>query len=160
MNLQVHHTQNTRHSHIEPFYPAWVRNNRLRASDMRRLRDEAQRFEYRPLVSILLASGDPERLRLERAIDSVLAQTYPNWELCVCNDADGEYVEEALSRYEKLDGRIKVEQLGRNGNIVGATNHALSLATGEYVGVLEPDAARSPKLWSGAAWRVQWKTDS
>lgn len=136
----MHHAQNTRRSHVELFYPAWARNNRLRASDMLRMRNEAQYFECQPLISILLPTYNPECLWLERTIDSVLAQTYTNWELCVCDDASTkEHVEEVLSRYQKLDDRIKVKHLEQNENIVGATNHALSLATGEYVGLLDHD---------------------
>lgn len=126
-----------RRSYVETFYPAWVRNNRIRAGDMRRMRDAAESFEHRPLISILLSAGEPEGSRIARAIDSVLGQAYPHWELCVCGSGPAEGDERAvLSHYEKLDGRIKVEHLEAE-SIRRATNRAFSLATGEYVGMLD-----------------------
>ncbi len=121
-------------------YEAWVRRTQITPRDMIRLRNEAAEFEYRPLISILLPVYNPEKRWLERAIDSVLAQPYREWELCICDDASTkEHVKEILARYEKLDDRIKVKYLEENENIIGATNHALSLATGEYVGLLDHD---------------------
>lgn len=126
-------------------YPAWLRNNRLRASDMKRLRAEQARFGYRPLVSVVLPVYDPEERWLELALDSVLSQVYPRWELCVCDDASTrEHVREVLARYERLDDRIKVRHLEQNRGISGASNEALSLAAGEFVTLLDHDDELEP----------------
>ena len=122
------------------YYDMWVQDTYITSRDMLRMRNESARFEYQPLISILLPVYNPERLWLERALDSVLAQPYKNWELCICDDASTKpHVREILARYERLDGRIKVKYLPQNENICRSTNHALSLASGEYVGLLDHD---------------------
>ena len=124
-----------RRSYVEDQYPTLVRNNRLRIGDLRSLRDETATFEYRPLVSLLMPVSNPEWL--ERTLDCMVGQIYPNWELCVCCDASiKERVKRTLSRYERLDKRIKVNYPVRDTDAAGLSNAALSLATGEFVGVL------------------------
>jgi glycosyltransferase involved in cell wall biosynthesis len=123
----------------------WVQDTYVTSRDMVRMRNESRSFEYRPLISILLPTYSPKRLWLERALDSLLSQAYGNWELCVCDDASpSEHVQETLARYEKLDERIKVKYLDQNENICRATNHALSLASGEYIGLLDHDDELAP----------------
>jgi O-antigen biosynthesis protein len=137
--------EHTCRSRIAEQYPAWVRNNRLRASDLRRLRGEAAGFGYKPLVSILLPIYNPEQEWLERALDSVMSQAYPHWDLCVYDDGSTKkHVREVLSRYERIDGRIKVRYSEENTGISGASNAALSLATGEFVGLLDHDDELTP----------------
>jgi GT2 family glycosyltransferase len=134
-----------RRSYMAELYPAWLAANRLRASDLRRLREEAEGFGYRPVISIVLPVFDPEKEWLEQAIDSVLAQVYPEWELCICDDASTEpHVDEVLSHYERLDGRIKVKRLEENAGISGSSNAALSLAEGGFVGLMDHDDELSP----------------
>jgi len=67
-----------RRCYVGEQYPALVRNNRLRASDLARLRDEASSLGYRPLVSVLLAVSGVEPEWMERGLDSVLGQVYPH----------------------------------------------------------------------------------
>ena len=126
-----------RRCYVREQYSALVRNNRLRASELVRLRDEASNFGYRPLLSVLLPVFNPEREWLERGLDSVVGQVYPGWELCVCSSGSTEKrVKEILDRYEHLDERIKVTHLEGETSISGSLNAALSLARGEFVGFL------------------------
>jgi GT2 family glycosyltransferase len=125
-------------------YPALVQNNRLRASGLVRLRDEASNFGYTPLASVLLPAVNPEREWLERGLDSVLNQIYPHWELCICGDPTEEHAREILDRYERLDERIKVTYLEGNVSVSGLLNAALSLAEGEFVGILYQGDALAP----------------
>jgi GT2 family glycosyltransferase len=126
-----------RRSYIEEQYPAMVRNNRLRASDLTRLRDEVTSFDYKPLISILLPVFRPEREWLERTLDSAVSQVYPGWELCVCSDGSTqEHAREVLDRYEHLDKRIKVTYLEGDTSESALLNAALSLARGEFAGLL------------------------
>src|SRR5918994_1257268 len=126
-----------RRCYVREQYPALVGNNRLRASDSVRLGDEAVNFGHKPVVSVLLPVFDPERERLERGLDSLMYQVYPEWELCVCCDGSiEERAGEILDRYERLDGRIKVAYLDANTTVSGALNTALSAACGEFVGLL------------------------
>ena len=126
-------------------YETWSRLTRVGAREMNRMRNEAPYLAYRPPISILLPVYNPKRTWLEQALDSVMSQTYPYWELCVCNDGSTEaHVEEVLSLYERLDGRIRVKHLKENAGIARATNEAFSLATGEFVGLMDHDDALAP----------------
>jgi GT2 family glycosyltransferase len=113
--------------------------------DTARMRNAARHLDYKPKVSILLPVYNPEPAWLERCLDSVMAQTYPHWELCVCDDGSTKpHVGEILDLYERIEDRIKVKRLEENENIVGATNHALTLATAEWVGLLDHDDELAP----------------
>ena len=130
---------------IEAQYPALVRNNRVRASDLARLRDEASNFEYAPPVSVLLPVSDPEPRWLERALDSMLGQVYPLWELRVCGGGSaGKRTREILGRYERLDGRIKVAYQEEDAGVSGSLNAALSAAGGEFVALLDAEDELEP----------------
>ena len=134
-----------RRSFIEEQYPAWVRNNRIRPSDLRRLRHEAETFSYKPLVSVVVPVYNPDEGWLEAALASVVGQVYQNWELCVRDDASTRgHVRETLSRYEKLDARIKVSHGRENLGICGASNAALSMADGGFVALLDHDDELAP----------------
>jgi GT2 family glycosyltransferase len=121
-----------------------VQNNRLRASDLVRLRDEASNFGYRPLVSILLPVSNAARGWLERGLDSMLSQIYPHWEMCVCCTSTEERAKEVLDRYERLDERVKVTHLEGDTSAAGLLNASLSLARGEFAGLLEGDDELAP----------------
>ncbi len=113
-----------------------VRNNRLKASDLARLRDEVSNFGYRPPLSLLLPVFDTEREWLERGLDSVVSQVYPGWELCICGDGSTEErAREILHRYERLDKRVKVSHVEAE-STSSLLNATLSLAQGEFVGLL------------------------
>jgi GT2 family glycosyltransferase len=102
-----------------------------------RLRDKASNFGHRPLVSVLLPVFNPERERLKCGLDSLMGQVYPEWELCVCSGGSiKERAGEILDSYGRLDERIKVRYLDANTTVSGALDTALSLACGEFVGLL------------------------
>ena len=134
-----------RRCYVKEQYPALVRNNRLRASDLAHLRDEASRFEYRPLVSLLLPVFDAEPEWLKKGLDSVVSQVYPEWELYVCSgDFSGERTREVLDFYERLDGRIQVAYPEGDASLTTLSNAALSLARGEFVGLLKESDELAP----------------
>jgi FkbM family methyltransferase len=106
---------------------------------------EAASLTHRPLISILLPVYDtpPQYLRL--AVDSVLAQAYPEWELCVCDDGSGRAETLAvLEGMERRDPRIRVVRLESNAGIAGATNAGLAMARGDYVAMLDHDDEIAP----------------
>ena len=77
---------------------------------------------------------------LKQAIDSVIAQSYSNWELCIADDASGSAeIERLLRQYAQQDERIKYRLLQGNGGIAAASNAALELASGEFVALLDHD---------------------
>ncbi|GLQ48038.1 hypothetical protein GCM10007862_30890 [Dyella lipolytica] len=92
------------------------------------------------LVSILLPTYNTAEKWLRNCLDSVLAQSYPNWELCIADDASTlPHVREVLEAYARRDSRIRVQWRDRNGHISAATNTALAMARGSYVALLDHD---------------------
>ena len=78
-------------------------------------------------------------------VDSVMAQTYDKWELCLADDAStAPHVRPFLDRLARRDARVKVAHLPRNQGISGASNAALALATGEFIGLLDHDDVLAP----------------
>ena len=134
-----------RRCYVNDQYPALVQNNRLRASDLRRLRDETSSFGYRPLVSIVLPVSDPERGWLEGGLDSVLSQVYPRWELRVCaTGSTGEHAREVLDRYSRLDERIKATYAEGESSVSSLLNASLVSFGGELVAFLEQGDELAP----------------
>lgn len=98
-----------------------------------------------PLVSVLMPVFNTAETFLRRAISSVLAQTYRNWELCIANDASTlPHVRAVLEEYAAGDPRIKIVHRERNGHICAASNSALELATGEFTALLDHDDELEP----------------
>ncbi len=95
-----------------------------------------------PLLSILLPVYNPDLRLLQSAIDSVRQQIYERWELCLADDASTDPgVRPFLERMAADDPRIKVCFRAENGHISACSNTALSLASGEWCGLLDQDDA-------------------
>lgn len=109
---------------------------------------EAQRkkaFQNGPLISVAVpVYRTPEKF-LREMLDSLRAQTYGNWELCIANGSpDDSGVTTVLERYSKKDSRIRFLNMDHNQGIAGNTNGALSMARGEFVGLLDHDDLLAP----------------
>jgi teichuronic acid biosynthesis glycosyltransferase TuaG len=90
------------------------------------------------LVSILMPAYNAERY-LSAAIESVLSQTYPQWELLIVNDGSTDGTQAMAERYQQQDPRIKVLNQNVNGGIAKARNRALDEANGRYIAFLDSD---------------------
>lgn len=102
--------------------------------------ERLERWTEPPLVSVLVPVYNPRKLALRECLDSVLAQSYPNWELCVVDDASTTaHVREVLDEFAARDERIRVHYREQNGHICRASNDALAMARGEYVALLDHD---------------------
>jgi len=125
-------------------YDIWLKNNSLSEAKKRAFRKEMEQFSYQPKISIILPVYNVAEIWLEKAIDSVFAQLYENWELCIVDDASPKkHINEVLLKY-KNNKRVKLKFLEENRGISQASNEALSLATGEFVGFLDHDDELSP----------------
>lgn len=83
---------------------------------------------------------NPKREWLEQAVDSVLAQSYEKWQLCLCDDASSDtWVREYLRGLAGIDRRIQCVSSAEQSGISGALNQAGSLALGEYVAFWDHD---------------------
>lgn len=100
----------------------------------------SKKFEYMPKISILVPTYNTELKILDAMIQSVIQQTYVNWQLCISDGSIGnEKLRNILKQYMEEDERIKVKFLEENKGIAGNTNEALSIAEGEYIALLDHD---------------------
>jgi GT2 family glycosyltransferase len=124
-------------------YRRWIRKYEPAAADLARQREH--KFARSPKLSVMVPVFNPPAAFLEAMTESVRAQTYANWELCLADGAStAAHVRPILERAAAADSRIKVAFLPANGGIVGNSNAALELATGDYVGLLDHDDTLAP----------------
>ncbi|WKD48792.1 glycosyltransferase family 2 protein [Microbulbifer spongiae] len=98
-----------------------------------------------PLISIVLPTYNTRIEFLRACIDSVLAQSYTKWQLCIADDASTDLkVRECLSVYQDKDSRIQVVFRTKNGHISVASSSALELTTGDYIAFLDHDDTLPP----------------
>ncbi len=113
------------------------------------------RMRSRPVISLLMPTYNSNDAWLREAIDSVIAQFYPHWELCIADDASTDpSVRALLEDYCTRDARIKVAYRDSNGHISAATNSALALASGEYVSLIDHDDRIAPHALAELAARI------
>ena len=124
-------------------YAEWI--TRHENIDLKSQQEQSKKFDYRPLISIAMPVYNVEIKWLEKCIDSVINQTYDNWELCISDDASTDpKIKKCLEAYEKKEPRIKVVFRKENGHISLATNSALKIATGEFIALLDNDDELPP----------------
>ncbi|MCM1308032.1 MAG: glycosyltransferase [Butyrivibrio sp.] len=108
----------------------------------------AHKFTDWPLISILMPVYNTDIDMLCRAIESVTAQTYGAWELCICDASDGAHggVGDKCREYAQADAacRIKYRRLARNGGISANTNECAKMASGGYLALLDHDDMLHP----------------
>lgn len=90
------------------------------------------------LVSIITPVYNREK-QLPKAIDSVIKQTYRNWELIIIDDRSTDNTKEAVSRYIGKDKRIKYIKNTHKQGPAGARNQGIEVAKGDYIAFLDSD---------------------
>lgn len=90
------------------------------------------------LVSIIMPSYNSEKY-ISESIDSVIKQTYKNWELLIVDDLSTDNTYKIAKRYQLSDSRIKVFQLENKGGASVARNYAIKNAKGKYIAFLDSD---------------------
>ena len=103
-------------------------------------------FERMVKISILVPLYNTPIDFLHEMIDSVVDQTYENWELCLADGSDAEHakVGEICKEYCGKDKRILYKKLEKNEGISGNTNECYKMATGEYIGLFDHDDLLHP----------------
>ena len=126
-------------------YQGWIKLNYPSKSQLSAQRIWQEQFDYRPKISVIVPTFNTQQEWLKTCLDSVLNQTYDNWELCIADDASTEpHVKQVLGEYKKRDNRIKVVYREENGHICQASNSALKLADGEFIALLDHDDELKP----------------
>jgi glycosyltransferase involved in cell wall biosynthesis len=122
-------------------YLGWVRAfDMIGKDDILAMKKMIPAFKLKPLISVLTPVYNPDIKYFRKAIDSVINQTYENWELCLADDKSTDpEVRLVLEEYAGKDKRIKLNFRKENGHISEATNSALEIAKGEFILLLDQD---------------------
>lgn len=134
-------------------YAEWYSLTKPDSEELERQRNT--RFDDMPKFSIIIpVYKTPERY-LKEMLDSILAQTYQNWEVCIADGSPrGESRERMLSRYAEQDRRFKYVILGENKGIAGNTNAAMDMADGDYIVLADHDDTLTPDALYECACKI------
>jgi GT2 family glycosyltransferase len=126
-------------------YRLWAATRGPTPEVLAAIRADLERLRYRPTISVLMPVHNTDPLLLHEAIQSVRNQLYGWWELCIANDGSTRAATlRVLDEVRRAGENIKFVDLPDTSGISGATNAALSLATGEYVAFLDHDDLLKP----------------
>ena len=122
-------------------YRAWVDDfDRRGPADEEAIRSHCTRLTVTPKISVIMPVWNTPEPYLRTAIESVMAQLYPHWELCLADDASSEpHVDGVLREFAARDPRIRLITRPANGRIAQASNSALALATGDFIALMDHD---------------------
>lgn len=97
-------------------------------------------FDYKPLMSIVMPVYNTELILLKETISSLFQQSYDRWELCICDDhSTNQETLAYLRQVSKLSNKIRVIFSSHNEGISQATNKAIALSNGQYIGFMDHD---------------------
>ena len=117
-------------------YQEWLQQNEHEGT----FNYDLEENSYKPLISIVVPVWNTPAELLRKCIESVQRQSYPNWQLCLADDASsGLHVKDILADYGEVDKRIDWISRENNGHICKASNSALQLAKGEFIALLDHD---------------------
>ena len=134
--LYPNHTRKKVDTH--KLYQKWISQNEQNIL-------QTQHLEYTPLISIITPTYNTDVKYLKQMFDSVLAQTYTHWELCIADDASSDKKTlNLIHEYESAHANIKVTYRKTNGHISEASNSAIALASGKYLAFLDHDDTLAP----------------
>ena len=128
----------------DPYY-SWLSKNFPREADIRKMAETLEIFAYKPVISVVMPVFNTPEHFLRAAIESVLNQVYPYWELCIADDASTKpYIKSVLKEYISKYPQIKVVFRDKNGHISRASNSAIEVATGDFIALLDHDDLLTP----------------
>lgn len=113
--------------------------------------EDSETLQHQPLISVLIPVYNVESKYLEECIESILRQTYDNFEICLVDDASTKKETlNVLKKYEK-NKKIRIKYRKKNGHISRASNDALKMAKGEFVALMDNDDLLAPSALYEAA---------
>jgi len=103
-------------------------------------------FPEKIRISIITPVYNTDLALLQEMIESVLAQTYVNWELCLADGSDAQHAQtgDICREYAQKDSRIIYRKLEANTGISGNTNAGIAMSSGEYLALLDHDDMLHP----------------
>jgi GT2 family glycosyltransferase len=125
-------------------YDRWIHEFESKENSLMEIK--VRGLAVKPLISILMPTYNSRTEELQAAIESVLGQTYWNWELCIADDASSKpEVRQLLDSFSALETkRIRVVYRDQQGGISRASNSALEIASGDYICFLDHDDTLAP----------------
>ncbi len=120
-------------------YRSWRETHTPGQSDLERLTEQVRALPLQPRISLITPVFNTDGAWLRRCIDSVRRQIYPAWELCLWDDGSTHAETLDVLRTCEGDPRIRMGRGDANAGIAAASNAALALATGDFVGFLDHD---------------------
>lgn len=122
-------------------YRQWVRAyDTLDDAAHARIRAQVAEMVSPPRIAVLMPCYNPDPRWLRAAVESVQAQLYPHWELCIADDASpAPGVRDALQQMAAADPRIRLVLRERNGHIAEASNSALEAVTAPWIALMDHD---------------------
>ena len=125
-------------------YGRWFARHRVSEEEAVKLREQSRTFSYRPLLSILMPTFNPNDEFLTAAVESVIAQAYENWELILVDDGSSDSRAHALLKnLGQRDARIQIG-VQEHGGISSALNTGLARARGDWIALLDHDDLLEP----------------
>ena len=126
-------------------YRAWIIEHEPDALTLEEQRSASAQLEVLPKISLLVPVHNTPGKFLAEMFASVCAQTYHNWELCVVDGgSDQPETLATLQSWTSGESRIRLERLEANLGIAENTNHALKLATGDFIACVDHDDLLAP----------------
>lgn len=114
-------------------YLKWFENNSLEV-------ENRKKFKYKPLISFIVPTYNVSRELLSECLDSLLEQTYQNFEICIADDnSSNPETRETIEEYKKKSDKIHVVYRKKNGMISEASNSAIKISRGEFIVLVDND---------------------
>ena len=121
-------------------YSQYLYRKQINKSKRKFIVNQIKNFKQKPVFSIIIPVYDPPIDFFTQALDSIIGQIYPHWEICLADDCSKDQeVKELIEEYCLKHSTIKVIYRSENGHISRASNSALELATGEYSVLMDQD---------------------
>lgn len=126
-------------------YQIWLKKNFLTKTILLNQIDRSKKIKHKPLISLITPIYNTNSIWIKKCVDSVIKQSYPNWELCLINDGSTSIdTLNLLSQLKNKDKRIKIKYLQENVGISLASQEGLYMAKGEFIGLLDSDDELTP----------------
>lgn len=125
-------------------YGPWFASHRPTEKELNEQRKK--KWNNMPLISVVVPAYRTPTVFLREMMESLEAQTYQNWELCIANASpEDKEMAQVLKEYQEKDSRIQVKNLEQNLGIAENTNAAMDMAHGTFTGLLDHDDLLAPQ---------------
>ncbi|MDM8529922.1 glycosyltransferase [Anaerolineales bacterium HSG25] len=125
-------------------YQTWIADNEPTDEQLAQQNIEAQQFVYRPLISFVTPLHNLSLDILKSMIESILAQSYDHWQLCIVHGGSAG-LNELLDEFSDSQ-RILVKHISENSSTLGGFNQVLEMATGEFVLLIDHNDLLAPNM--------------